>query len=221
MCACIVWRPRICALPHVCSWKALCQRQKGEPNVSRYAYWTLVVGDAGKNGSGCKLELIMTSYQEALKQEQPRATIVLIILSSNKTQLTLFRNKSAYPLYMSIGNIPKEIWQKPSSRAYILLGYLPTSRLSHIKKSSHPLTSPFQLIPCMPWSHSGTIEEIRPGWHQYDSRWWIRVSQPSTICCFHWRLPRASPGWRHEDQQLFHLSSLMQQTSRLSFKLCR
>ena len=38
-----------------------------------------------------------------------------------------------YPLYMTIGNIPKEIRCKPSSRAHILLGYLPTSRLSHIK----------------------------------------------------------------------------------------
>lgn len=33
---------------------------------------------------------------------------------------------------MTIGNIPKEIRRKPSSRAYILLGYLPTTRLEHI-----------------------------------------------------------------------------------------
>lgn len=33
---------------------------------------------------------------------------------------------------MTIGNIPKEIRKKPSSRAYILLGYLPTTRLEHI-----------------------------------------------------------------------------------------
>ncbi|KAL1698916.1 hypothetical protein EV121DRAFT_284470 [Schizophyllum commune] len=60
------------------------------------------------------------------------ATIIPIILSSDKTQLTLFRNKSAYPLYMTIGNIPKEVRRKPSARAYILLGYLPTSGLKHI-----------------------------------------------------------------------------------------
>jgi hypothetical protein len=33
---------------------------------------------------------------------------------------------------MTIGNIPKDIWQKPSQHAYILLGYLPTMRLEHI-----------------------------------------------------------------------------------------
>ncbi|KAI9435762.1 hypothetical protein H4582DRAFT_1763039, partial [Lactarius indigo] len=53
-------------------------------------------------------------------------TIIPIILSSDKTQITLFRNKSAYPLYMTIGNIPKEIRRRPSSRAYVLVAYLPT-----------------------------------------------------------------------------------------------
>lgn len=67
--------------------------------------------------------------QEQLEKDTPGATIVPIIISSDKTQLTLFRNKSAYPLYMTIGNIRKEIRRKPSSRAYVLLAYLPTTRL--------------------------------------------------------------------------------------------
>jgi len=33
---------------------------------------------------------------------------------------------------MSIGNIPKDIRRKPSQHAYVLLGYLPTTRLEHI-----------------------------------------------------------------------------------------
>ena len=88
----------------------------------------MVVGDAGKNQpADVKRNLMMAINQEALEQERPRATIILIVLSSDKTQLTLFRNKSAYPFYMTIGNIPKEIQRKPSCRAYVLLGYLPTS----------------------------------------------------------------------------------------------
>ncbi|KAI0039049.1 hypothetical protein FA95DRAFT_1585366 [Auriscalpium vulgare] len=61
------------------------------------------------------------------------ATVVPLLISTDSTQLTLFRNKSAYPIYMTIGNIPKDIRRKPSRRAQILLGYLPTSRFTHIK----------------------------------------------------------------------------------------
>ncbi|KAL1711487.1 hypothetical protein EV715DRAFT_278453 [Schizophyllum commune] len=71
--------------------------------------------------------------QKQVEARRPGATIIPIILSSDKTQLTLFRNKNAYPLYMTIGNIPKEIRRKPSARAYVLLGYLPATRLLHIK----------------------------------------------------------------------------------------
>ncbi|KIJ12604.1 hypothetical protein PAXINDRAFT_14526 [Paxillus involutus ATCC 200175] len=70
--------------------------------------------------------------QKELEKEKPGATIIPVILSSDKTQITTFRNKSAYPVYMTIGNIPKEIRCKPSQKAHILLAYLPTTRLEHI-----------------------------------------------------------------------------------------
>ncbi|KIY44594.1 hypothetical protein FISHEDRAFT_51113 [Fistulina hepatica ATCC 64428] len=76
------------------------------------------------------------STQKAVEAETPGATVIPVILSSDKTQLTLFRNKIAYPVYLSIGNIPKEVHRKPSYRAYILLAYLPTSKLSHIKSKA-------------------------------------------------------------------------------------
>jgi hypothetical protein len=57
-------------------------------------------------------------------------------MSSDKTQLTLFGNKTAYPVYLTIGNLPKEIRRKPSRRGQILLGYLPTSCLTHISNKS-------------------------------------------------------------------------------------
>ena len=44
----------------------------------------------------------------------------------------LFGNKTAYPVYMTIGNLPKDVRWKPSRRGQILLAYLPTSRLEHI-----------------------------------------------------------------------------------------
>ena len=45
----------------------------------------------------------------------------------------MFRNRSCYPLYLTIGNIPKEIRRKSSRHGQLLLGYLPVTRLSHIK----------------------------------------------------------------------------------------
>ncbi|KAF7364490.1 hypothetical protein MVEN_00317400 [Mycena venus] len=37
---------------------------------------------------------------------------------------------------MTIGNIPKEIRRKPSRRGYVLLGYLPTSRMKNVKNKA-------------------------------------------------------------------------------------
>ncbi|KAJ7812442.1 hypothetical protein B0H14DRAFT_3752478 [Mycena olivaceomarginata] len=76
------------------------------------------------------------STQDAVEKDHPGATIIPIIISSDKTQLTVFGNKTAYPVYMSIGNIPKEIRRKPSRRGYVLLGYLPTSRMKHVTNSA-------------------------------------------------------------------------------------
>ncbi|KAI9433254.1 hypothetical protein H4582DRAFT_2061067 [Lactarius indigo] len=70
--------------------------------------------------------------QAAVEKVTPRATIVPVLVSTDKTQLTLFRNKSAYPIYMTIGNIPKEIRRKSSLHSYVLLGYLPTTKLEQV-----------------------------------------------------------------------------------------
>ncbi|KAJ7655439.1 hypothetical protein B0H17DRAFT_1214018 [Mycena rosella] len=71
--------------------------------------------------------------QKNLEKRRPGATIVPVIISTDKTQTTMFRNKAAYPVYMTIGNIPKDIRRKPSHQGYILIGYLPTTRLDHIQ----------------------------------------------------------------------------------------
>src|SRR5690349_20360505 len=60
------------------------------------------------------------------------ATIVPLIISSDKTQLTTFHNKSAYPVYLMLGNIPKHIRCKPSRQAQILLAYLLTEKVDYI-----------------------------------------------------------------------------------------
>ncbi|KAI0038969.1 hypothetical protein FA95DRAFT_1504825 [Auriscalpium vulgare] len=73
--------------------------------------------------------------QTLLEDKTPGATVVPLILSSDKTLVTNFRNNSAYPLYLTIGNISKENRRKPSKQAQILIGYLPTARLTSIKNA--------------------------------------------------------------------------------------
>ncbi|KAI0631297.1 hypothetical protein C8Q77DRAFT_1062323 [Trametes polyzona] len=71
-------------------------------------------------------------YNQELDERMPGATIVPVIVSSDKTQLTSFGSKTAYPVYMTIGNLPKDVRRKPSRRGQILLAYLPATNLKHI-----------------------------------------------------------------------------------------
>ena len=80
----------------------------------------------------------LRSFQQSLELHRPGATVIPVILSSDKTQLTQFRSKTAYPVYMSIGNIPNDIRRKPTQRAQMLMGYIPTTRLEHIKIKAAP-----------------------------------------------------------------------------------
>ncbi|KAF8494898.1 hypothetical protein F5888DRAFT_1795019 [Russula emetica] len=68
------------------------------------------------------------SRDTALETCQPGATIVSIIISSDKTQLTLFCDKMA--------KIPKQTRRKMSCHAQILLGYIPTTKLVGISNKA-------------------------------------------------------------------------------------
>jgi Plavaka transposase len=82
--------------------------------------------------SGLPFINVKLYLQKAVEENTPGATIIPIIISSDKTQITLFRNKMAYPVYLTIGNLPKSIRRKPSQQGQILLAYLPCTRLMHI-----------------------------------------------------------------------------------------
>ncbi|KAG2139896.1 hypothetical protein BD769DRAFT_1626325 [Suillus cothurnatus] len=57
------------------------------------------------------------------------ATVAPVIIAMDKTQLTQFSgNKTAYPVYMTLGNIPHSICCKSSQHACVLITYLSISK---------------------------------------------------------------------------------------------
>ncbi|KAG1860757.1 hypothetical protein F4604DRAFT_1882538 [Suillus subluteus] len=109
----------------------------GDPDFARYLTFTPKCYYTDKDQTVRLFHDMYTgkwwwNAQKKLDQHCPGGTIILIIISTDKMQVTMFHNKSAYPVYLTIGNIPKEIHHKPSCGGHILLAYLPTTRLEQI-----------------------------------------------------------------------------------------
>lgn len=61
-------------------------------------------------------------------------TIMSVMLASDKTQLSRFSgDKNMHPVYISLGNIHKDMRNKPSRQGWMLLAKLPTSKFAAFK----------------------------------------------------------------------------------------
>lgn len=95
----------------------------------RYAPEKVFLDETGKEEriDECWTAAVWWYLQQQLREG---ATVVPIILGSDKTQLSVFSgDKSSWPVYLTIGNIPKADRRCPSKRTQTLLGYLPISKL--------------------------------------------------------------------------------------------
>ncbi|KAI6046601.1 hypothetical protein EDC04DRAFT_2887855 [Pisolithus marmoratus] len=65
------------------------------------------------------------------------ATLLGIMLSSNKTHITQVGNCQAHPLLISLANILADVHRKGSTKSYLLLALLPVPKFVHPNKHLH------------------------------------------------------------------------------------
>ena len=90
---------------------------------------------------------MLTLHQKKLPVD---STIAPLILSSDKTQLTQFhRDNSAWPVYLTLGNIAKSKCRQVGAHTTVLLGYLPVAKLDNFTDEMRSLQGYKLLHYCM------------------------------------------------------------------------
>ncbi|KAI5982757.1 hypothetical protein EDC04DRAFT_2874303 [Pisolithus marmoratus] len=86
-------------------------------------------------------EMWMGNWWQDVQTKLPDGAVVApVILSSDKTTLSQFSgDKKAWLVYLTIGNISKDVRQQVSAHATMLIGYLPVSKLKCFQKKSQSL----------------------------------------------------------------------------------
>ncbi|KAL0565419.1 hypothetical protein V5O48_016604 [Marasmius crinis-equi] len=130
-------------LPGGVNWKCQTVRLEGDRTdedgkqmTEELELWMRDPHYADREGGQEQIDEMWTAewWWELQKALPAGATAAPIILSSDKTKLSMFRgDKSAWPVYMTIGNISKDIRRKVHAHATILIGYLPVGKFECYK----------------------------------------------------------------------------------------
>ncbi|KAJ6572677.1 hypothetical protein B0H10DRAFT_2444294 [Mycena sp. CBHHK59/15] len=103
-------------------------------------------------------------WREIQKRLPPGATVAPLILSSDKTLLSNFRgDNSAWPVYLTIGNIGKETRRQVSSHATVLIGYLPIAKFDCFDKATRSLAKYRLFHDCMTVIMESVVEAGKNG----------------------------------------------------------
>ncbi|KAJ7133844.1 hypothetical protein C8R46DRAFT_1326370 [Mycena filopes] len=103
-------------------------------------------------------------WWEIQKRLPPGATLAPLILSSDKTMLSNFRgDNSAWPVYLTIGNIGKETRRNVSSHATVLIGYLPIPKFACFDKNTRSLAKYRLFHRCMTLIMESIVEAGKTG----------------------------------------------------------
>ncbi|KAF8599489.1 hypothetical protein BDV93DRAFT_511623 [Ceratobasidium sp. AG-I] len=90
----------------------------------------------------------------------PRGTIAPVIIASDKTQMTTMSGRrSAYPVYLTIGNISKDIRRKETKHTTVIIGYLPMDKFDDIPSDSLRTRMKGELLHCAMASIMEPLEE--------------------------------------------------------------
>ncbi|KAF8641626.1 hypothetical protein AX16_009886 [Volvariella volvacea WC 439] len=100
-------------------------------------YYHDILGCIRSLWADCNFAKWWWEMQKTLDEEKEGGTVIPVMILSDKTTLMTFGGKMAYPIYMTIGNIPKDIRHKPSRHAQVLISYLLTALLKHVPKAAH------------------------------------------------------------------------------------
>ncbi|KAF7363212.1 hypothetical protein MVEN_00674000 [Mycena venus] len=132
-------------------------------NVMRYAPEKLYA-DRGETIEVVNEMWTASWWWEIQKRLPPGATIAPLILSSDKTMLSNFRgDNSAWPVYLTIGNIGKETRRQVSSHATVLIGYLPIPKFECFDKNTRSLAKYRLFHQCMTVIMQSIIEAGKSG----------------------------------------------------------